>query len=235
MRRAIAIAAATAALVAVLGAGAHASAQDDPERSALARSLFQEGVELARAERFEEAADRFRRAYEIRPAPAIAFNLASALTRLGRLVESTELLQQALRAPDLQPDLRSAVELQLREITPRVGRLTVPIDPGAHVVLALRDGDEVAREDVAVAEGAPVEVTLAIPERTEVPAEALRVSADPEPRDAPPQDDSGVWIGLGVGIGVALVAGAIVTGVVLAQPGAPAAIPGNTSPAVLEW
>ncbi len=253
---------ATAVLVAVFAIGASASAQDDPERSALARSLFQEGVELARTERFEEAADRFRRAYEIRQAPAIAFNLASALARLGRVVESSEVLQQVLRAPDVTADLRAAAELQLSELAPRLARVTVrttgdlddvrlqlderdlpaaaigvavPIDPGAHVARALRDDREIAREELEVAEGQSVELTLAIPARS-APAEALRVDPDPAPMGgAPPSDDSGIWIGVGVGIAAVVIAGVVVSAVLLSAPGAPAAIPGNTNPAVLEW
>ena len=70
------------------------------EQSAAARALFQEGLAFAQEEKFEEAADRFRRAHALRPTPTISYNLAAALSRTGNVVESSELLRHVLRNPD---------------------------------------------------------------------------------------------------------------------------------------
>lgn len=238
-----------------------ARAQGETDRAAIARTLFQEGVELARGERYTDAVDRFRRAYELRPAPAIAFNLASALTHLGELVEAAEILHRVQRAPEVTGDLRAAVDVQLEAITPRIGRLRirldgdardvrvelddeelsaavlgieVPTDPGLHVARAVRGGDEVARGQTQIAEGASGEILLTIPER----AAEIAIAMPTEPvRDAPVSeqgDDTWIWVGLGIGIAVA--GAAAITAVVLLQPGAsPEPIMGNTMPGVIEW
>jgi hypothetical protein len=251
----------------VLACALSARAQDE-DPSALARSLFRDGVALARAERYEEAAERFRRAYEIRATPAIAFNLASALSHLGRLVEASEWLERILRSPELDADLRSATELQLEELRPRLARITihlrgdaegvtvrvdarelpaaaigiaVPIDPGAHAIIARRGGQEVARGSVDVAAGASAEISLDVPERERepeparpvVPPEALTVTPE---RDEPARsDDTGIWVAVGIGIALAVGGAAVAIGVVASQPSMEAPIAGNTSPPILEW
>ncbi|AKF07743.1 hypothetical protein DB32_004892 [Sandaracinus amylolyticus] len=230
--------------IATLAITPRAWAQDeDPERMAMARSLFQEGVELARRESYEEATDRFRRAYAIRPAPAIAFNLASALVHRGLLVEGSEALQRVLRDPTTPAELRSSAEAQHADIARRLGRLTVrvegdasdvrvrvgtrdlpseaigvavPFDPGSHEAVAIRDGEDVARAQVEVGEGQAAEVVLDVParaERVEAPRAALAVTPV---ETTEPSDRGGgddTWMWVGI-VGGAVVA--IGVGVTLA-------------------
>ena len=87
-----------------------------------------------------------------------------------------------------------------------------------------RHGEEVARASVLVQEGEATELSVTIPplpasERDEV---AIADAPDPDTLALPPptSSDDGPWIALGIGGGVLLVGGAIVLGVVLAQPGA---------------
>src|SRR5690349_21617960 len=61
--------------------------------TALARALFEEGVALADKGDWSAAADRFGRAYELKPTAGIAFNWSSALTKTGKLVQASELLE----------------------------------------------------------------------------------------------------------------------------------------------
>ena len=77
------------------------------DRTAAARALFHEGVELADRTRWAEAADRFDRAYQLRPEPIVAFNLATALRRSGRLVRANEVALTLLRADDTPPEMRN--------------------------------------------------------------------------------------------------------------------------------
>jgi hypothetical protein len=159
--------------------------------SALARSLFEEGVAFADRGEWQDAADRFRRSLEIRPSAVVAYNLGSALVELGELVAASEAFERAARAPS-ESGVRDAARSRLAEIRPRIGALTiavegtltedvelrideralphqavgveVPVDPGRHVVDARRAGEVVASAETEVEAGGSESVTLAIPD-----------------------------------------------------------------------
>lgn len=165
-----------------------AAAQNEAATAA-ARALFHQGLDLADQEVWDEAADRFERALALRWAAPIAYNLADALSRVGRLVEATEHLRAILRREDASAEVRAAAEELLGALEPRLGALTVraegaagaelrlderplapamlgvpiPVDPGTHVVRALRDGETVERATVEVAEGARAELNVVVP------------------------------------------------------------------------
>lgn len=240
-------------------AGAEASGETiraiDPDvrRTAMARALFADGVEQAREGRFERAADFFRRAHALRPAPAVAYNLASALVQTGRLVEASEVLQWVLRQRETSPEMRAAARVTIARIAPRLARIRVvltgapgdvsltldarplglavlgvmvPVDPGHHVVAAHRGEARVARAELELEESARREVVLVIPPPL----------APPEPMAAaPPRDDFEWLLWGGVGVGVAAVIAVTIAIAVAAQPGPVAAVPGTTTPAILEW
>jgi hypothetical protein len=163
---------------------------DDVQRTALARSLFREGVALSDGEQWAEAADRFRRSLALRDSPIVAFNLGTACMHTGRLVEAAELFGRASRDEDAPERLRAAARQLLGEVEPRLARLTIeasgprdgvtleldgqavlaarvgigaPSDPGHHVLRALRGGEEVARAEVDVAERGEATLRLEIP------------------------------------------------------------------------
>lgn len=168
-----------------------ASAQDDDvERTALARSLFRQGVELSDAGQWEQAADHFRRSLSLRGSPIVEFNLGTALTHTGRLVEATELFRRASRDDDAPERLRAAARQQVEALAPRLGTLTIevegplesvelrldgdvvpaegvgvaaPADPGHHVLVALRGETEVARTELDVPEGGSLSARLVVP------------------------------------------------------------------------
>jgi hypothetical protein len=173
-----------------VGVGPAFAQESDAERTALARSLFREGVELGEEGRFEEAADRYRRVLEIRPTPQVRYNLAHALAELGRAVEPAELAHQILRDPESPERVRVEARALLDRVEPLVARLTVrldgpregvevtidgdelppaaigiaaPADPGRHRIAAARDGSEVDSREVTLAEGGEGEVTLEVP------------------------------------------------------------------------
>ena len=158
-------------------------------RQAAARTLFNEGLEYSDAGRWQEAADRFRRAYQERPTAEIAYNLAQANVRLGHLSEAAGLFRRAAVDPEAAAPVREAARARLAQVAPRLGRLSVrldspdeavvyvdglaieraslaaplAVDPGPHLVQA-RWGDGVAEaRRVTVAEGTESTVTLAPP------------------------------------------------------------------------
>lgn len=161
----------------------------DLEKQAAARAFFSEGLTHLEAERFEEAADRFERALALRPSPEIAYNLSSALIRLGRLLRASELLRQVVADGRASDKVREASRIRLDEVLPRLGQLTIhisgpsdrvtvrldgepvdpallgvafPVDPGRHEIVAVRGEGEPTERVVTVGEGGGVETTLTL-------------------------------------------------------------------------
>lgn len=233
------------------------------DRAAMARALFERGVEHARREEFERAADLFIRAQSLRPAPGIAYNLASALARLGRLVEASEQLQWVVRQDDTTPEMRASAETTIAQLVPRLAHLRVvldgpddgvaitfdgaplgravlgepvPVDPGLHRVAAVRDDRSLAIEELELEEGAQREVSLFVPPATApIAIERPHVEARIAPEPPPPGDDL-TWL-WATGIAVAVAAAVAITAavVVVETSNAPEAIPGTTLPPILEW
>jgi hypothetical protein len=146
-------------------------------------------VALADAGDWVAAADRFARAYELKPTSGIAFNWASALSKTGKLVQASELLQGVVRDPVAAPELKQDSEQKLRELSPRIARLKLsvdrelaaagtvsvdgkewptavwdvasPVDPGHHVASCRNDDDEeLARVEIELSEGEQKDVLL---------------------------------------------------------------------------
>jgi hypothetical protein len=176
-------------------AAARAEAQNEEQEAevqntAMARSLFAQGVELMAEERYEAAAAHFERSLELRESPVVHYNLASALVRLERFVEAVEHLQRVLRNEEAPARARAAAEQLMREAEPKVGYLTidvngdptgisitldhrdlpsaavgvaVPVDPGARTVVIKRGELIVAQGVAEVSEGRSAVLTLEVP------------------------------------------------------------------------
>lgn len=191
--RALACAFMTWAALCVAAAPVRAQSSE-AERTAMARSLFEEARTHAQMQQWEQAADRLQRAVALRESAVLAYNLGVALSHLGRLVEATEWLRQVARDADARAHLRSQSQELIDELAPRLGHLTVslsgstddvvvllddralervmwgmatPVDPGAHVV-AVRRGDRVLQRrevSVAPAERQVVELQVEVAEK----------------------------------------------------------------------
>ncbi|HEX2677073.1 MAG TPA: hypothetical protein VHM19_10550 [Polyangiales bacterium] len=189
------------------------AAQSDPVRDASARALFEEGVSFAEKSQWEQAEDRFRRAYALRTSPIIGYNLASSLSERGKLIEASELLRKLAQDPGLDPELARSVETLSKDLGPRLARLTVhvegtqpgdavrcdaeplvdaqlgvgiPMDPGWHRVVLARAGRELDAQDVQLTEGGTAELTLHA-EKAVLPehvAAAAAAPAAPQPSAA---------------------------------------------------
>jgi len=228
---------------------------------ALARRLFEQGIEFVDQEDWDQAADRFQRSLILRPSPIVAYNLGSALVELERLVEASEAFRHAIHAAGTPPELSDAARESLAEIEGRIAILTVevrgdldgvqffvgdrplppeaigvgaPIDPGSRNVRAVRDGSEIASAQVEIAEGGHESVTLDLPAR-EVLAESLLAGG---PGSAADDEGGGVlsspWFWVGVG---AVVAGAVALILALTLGGQSDTdpVPGNLTPGVVEF
>lgn len=185
------------------------AAAEEAARLDDARRLFEEGLAHVEASEWMLAEQSFRRVLAIRSSPVVAYNLASALAQLGRLLESAELLRVVVRDASVDAATRDPAQQLLAAIEPRIGSLTVrvqgdtqgvtlhlddrmlgqgelvqaiSVDPGPHHVFAERDGKRVASEEVNVGGDAPLkaEVTFDLREKTPpAPKPDLRVSKLP--------------------------------------------------------
>lgn len=246
-----------------------AHAQDvDPRQTAMARALFEEGVRFADQNEWSQAADRFERAIALRDSAVIAFNLATAYEHLGRLVEASERLNRVVRDTHADARVVASANALLAEIRPRIGHLRItvsgardsatyeldgrplplaaigvatPVDPGSHIVRAVRDGAELASSNVEVSSGADAAATLDVPAPPAVdPATAAHAANGSDSgvilgdNQAPHTDSGGVpwtWIAIG---GAVVVAGVVVA-VLLSSGSARDPVSGDSSPAVLQW
>lgn len=263
-------------------AGGDAHLANDPQQVAMARALFEEGLRHVDAEQWALAADRFARVLSLRYSPVAAYNLALARARLGSSVLALEGLRELLANPGLEPTVRDAALSLQKEQQARVGWLTVrvsgecsdcsveldakplpraalgvavPVDPGSHGLVLMRDGARIASTNLNVAPGARVDGKLVAPvqvvsARSAPLAQQPQRSVEPEPEpftptappaalagSADPKEPKGSllsspWFWGGVGV---LAAGVVTLGVVLSAGGTEAAtpVPGNFSPSVI--
>lgn len=242
----------------VLLAASNAAAQST---EVTARSLFEEGLELADQDRFEEAADRFRRSYALVPRPATELNLSMALVEIGQFVEASERIRRLLRDRWASQRRRAATLRRLLERAEasfawlRVEApassdgilldgsplpaaslgVDIPLDPRRHVITT-GSGREI---EVALEVGEHRSIVVAAePPTAEAAAASVTPSLvdDPEAAAPPPSDlaaEPWLWVLLGVGA-AALVAGAIGIGFAVSSPG-PEQLAGNTSPGRVSW
>lgn len=234
----------------------------DARQSGLARSLFEEGVALGDRGDWVGAEDRFARAYSLKPTSAVAFNWASALIELRRLVEARELLYSVQRDQAASAELRRAGNELLETISPRIAHLRVhvstpggdelsvdlderplpraawdvpsPVDPGAHTVVLRERGDERASASVTLGEGELRDVALSFEDRAASPAPPAPPSAPArdQPHEKPLYKNWKLW----TAVGAAAAVGVVVAVVVVAKHGGEAQpTQGNAMPGVIRW
>lgn len=168
-------------------APAPVATDDEAQRTAIARAMFDEGLRFVDAAQWEQAADRFARVLEIRYSAVAAYNYGLAQARLGKLVLAAETLRKLTSDTSLDAKVRDPALALAAEVDAKVGWLTlkvtgrvqgcalrvddqpwpeaawgvaVPIDPGSHKVVLLRGYHALRTEQVEVAAGARVEQVL---------------------------------------------------------------------------
>lgn len=187
-----------------------------------AESAFSEGVRLLKQDRCAEAVEKFRDSQRLEPASGTLLNLGYCQARLGRVAtawlsyrNAIPLAQEANKAqheriareqaerleaqlPRLAIALTGGVKRNLRieldglALGPEEEDLSLPVDPGPHVIVAtLENGAPWARSfTIALAEKLALEIPL--PDATAAPpiaaadsASASATSPRGEPRVAP--------------------------------------------------
>jgi tetratricopeptide (TPR) repeat protein len=105
---------ARAVLLLVVGLCPAAARAGEPAESR-ARALYAAGQEAFVAGRYPEALERFRQAYAVLPAPALLYNMASALEPQGQPLEAADKLRAYLHAFPDAPD-RLEIESRVRAL-----------------------------------------------------------------------------------------------------------------------
>ncbi|RLB49718.1 MAG: hypothetical protein DRJ42_20425 [Deltaproteobacteria bacterium] len=233
-----------------------ASAQAEAGRER-ARELFAEGLSLTAEQQFAEAALKFREAYALVPAPNIAYNLALALTEVGELTEATGLAEAVMEdasAPEYVKNFASALLVRIeagqahlqvsltgergdaqivldgRALSDDELGISLPVDPGAHVVNAERHGTILERQELTLEPGATVEVVLT--------PSTWPGATEPGPTSAPVEGSGGGVVGawwFWTIIGVVVLAGVGVAVGVAAGGGTEGPLDGNTMPTVVRF
>lgn len=107
--------------------------QVSPDQAEQARAAFGHGEEAFAANNFVLALDYFRRAFETRPHPAVRFNIAVCLERLGRFVEAVEQYEQAARSDVLSSQARQDARAKAEAARSHLGTLRTSGPPGAEL------------------------------------------------------------------------------------------------------
>ena len=140
-----ALAAAAIAGALLVGASAGGAQPEASEREAERTAIFDEGVKLAEAGRWSEAAEKFRRVVAIRSAPRARYTLGEAEEKSGRLASAKASyalsLEEARAAGDEQAAGAAGGALAASER--RVPKLVVRVPNGVQGVRASLDGKEV--------------------------------------------------------------------------------------------
>lgn len=181
----------SAVLACVVGLVLASSASAQDADVARARSLFEAGLEAARAQHWVEARDSFAESLAISERPSTLLNLAGAQVQTGQLVEGAASYRRFLeiatgpreaahrreaqsalhdveeRIPHLAfhiENLASSDTVRLDEHVLLPGTLTSEsaVDPGPHDVTVLRGGQQIASQHVDVAEGLTLQIEMTI-------------------------------------------------------------------------
>jgi hypothetical protein len=217
--------------IAVSLAAPRAGADDE-----LAKGHYMAGKAYYDQARYSEAIREFREAYRLSPKPALLFNIAQALERMGKLDEAVDHLKKYLAAPGVSDTAASerlknleerlkqtAIQLSCevpgaavlvdgkeRGRTPISGPLAVA--PGSHEIKVVREGYQPFSAFVAVAAGSLVQVAARL--------EAVAAGGRPSGGDtaAPARRRGYTWTWVVAGTSAALlITGAITGGLALSK------------------
>ena len=229
---------------------------------ARAQAEYEEAVKLSNAGRWREAIVKLRDVIVVTDTPEVRFQLARALVATGDYDAADELVDwvvQDPRSPDRLTEASDALRAQMdatggkvvvslsgaprgayilldgHELAPDRLREPVRVRAGAHAVVVMRGGAELARKEASVAVGQTVPIELTIAPLSADVARASRAGAgeEEEPAERPPlRKDWRLWAGVGASVA------AIALTVVLVKTVGPSQekpAGGNIPPGTLVW
>jgi hypothetical protein len=178
-------------------------AQEPQSPQYQARDLFDEGISLAKRERWPEALWAFRRSAELVRRPSTSYNIANALYRLDRPIDGlaeldqyesmSEVLSSQVareRGETLRRLLESAVATVVLAVTPGDAEVFVDrkptqgtgsdrairMNPGLHSLRITHPEHETLTRQLDLERGSRQALTIALQPRTPVAARAVRVA-----------------------------------------------------------
>ncbi len=222
-----------------------ASAQ--PSAAAVAQVLFEEGVALMEQQRYEEACPKLAESQRIDPGGGTLLNLGACLEQTGKLASAYATYNEALSAAirDGRKDREASSREKLASIRPRMSHarlfapqvvglevllddtsigpaawgLSLPIDPGHHVVRASAPGHASWEAGFEV-RSAPAVHEVRIPHLVSLaPSRAAPLGRTPGDEDPSPGRRSAA-VGFGLGGAGLLVVGGVSGGLAFAQKAA---------------
>jgi len=159
----------------------------DTEGEAEARTLFEQGNALVEKGNYVDGLEKFRAAYARWANPKILLNIGTTLHQLGRNAEAADTYEKYLNDPGADPKRKPEVEQTLKELEPKVGKLTITVksgktrvivdgklvgetetsvtirvEPGVHAIVGDREGGKAISQTVAVVAGDSKSVELTV-------------------------------------------------------------------------
>ncbi len=112
---------------------AHAQAMDADTKEA--KKLFEDGVALYKAGKYEEARVKFKAAYGLKKRPSIILNLANAEMQTKRPVDAAAHYREVLGMADAKPDDKEDAKNGLAEVRKQLGVIMVDAPAGSAVTV----------------------------------------------------------------------------------------------------
>ncbi|GAB5541041.1 MAG: tetratricopeptide repeat protein [Sandaracinaceae bacterium] len=181
----------------------------DEER---ARGLFEDGVAAGDEGDWATAVARFRASLALRASPVVAYNLASALVRVGRPEQARLQLDALLADSETDARVRQSARTLLEEVEAQLGRVRLEVESQPPLQISV-DGEPVDARPAVELHLAPgthaIEVSAddgtSLSLHTEIRSGAREVLRLPAP--TAPVDETALHWGIGLGVaGGALVA-----------------------------
>jgi len=210
------------------------SAADDQ-----ARAQYQQGIELFEAGRFEQAAVAFRKAYELKPAYKVLFNLAQAENNADRFAAALMAYTRYLAdgGADVPADRVKQVKEEIKRLDTLVGVVVVRggpdgaevfvdkeslgrtpqvttlfVDLGRREIVVEHGGRRILERVVSVAGGERVVLDLEAPAAEPPVAEEEEKTFEPAPVEDESPGPKRLWTWVAAGVGGAALIGTIITG-----------------------
>ncbi|MCW5808871.1 MAG: hypothetical protein KIT31_41350 [Deltaproteobacteria bacterium] len=225
----------------LVGVGTSPAAADDKDKAA---RLFEEGRALLKAQKFDDACEKFERSFELERAAGTELNLGDCAEREGKHGRAWALYDDAARSYDRmnRGGAAKAAREKMAALSPRLATIVVRLEEPDTSGLALRIADRPAApgaEVTMLVDPGEVEIEATAPDRetytttvkgtagktarVDVPALVRRrgkvIARTGTSGELPPRRRSRVKlaIGLGVGGGLALGGSLVFGGLALSQ------------------
>lgn len=100
-----------------------------------AKSLFEEGVKLYKAGKYEEARVKFKAAYGLKKRPSIVLNLANSELQTKRYLDAIAHYKEVMSLPEAKQDDKDEAKTNLEQAKKQVGTVVIDAPTGTAVTV----------------------------------------------------------------------------------------------------